>query len=304
MNTEFYQKLIQIIPEEAIKLEEPMKDHTTFQVGGPAEYYIEVELERSLIELLPLIQEYGMDYFILGNGSNLLVSDQGYRGVIICLKSSAVQMKVTETTITVWAGTLLSTVANEATRNQLTGMEFAAGIPGTIGGAVVMNAGAYDGEMKDIVSSVRILNKQGKIITLTVGELAFGYRTSILKLMPVVVLEVTLTLEAGNRDDIITKMKEFTEMRKAKQPLMLPNAGSTFKRPTGYYAGKLIMEAGLSGYRMGGACVSPIHCGFLVNDRQATASDLYGLMQHVIATVQECHAITLEPEVVCLGTFQ
>ncbi len=303
MNQTIYNQLKTIIPEHCIRIDESMALHTTFQVGGPADFYVVIEEVCMLEVLLPFLKEHEIPYEIIGHGSNLLISDHGYRGVILSLQGKLEQIEVIGNQLVVPGGVLLGSVARKALELELTGFEFAAGIPGTIGGAVVMNAGAYGGEMKDTVISVTMVTKQGKKITLSREELSFGYRTSILKKIGCVVTTVTLELEQGNQLAITEKMQDFQNRRKEKQPLMFPSAGSTFKRPEGHFAGKLIMDAGLAGYRVGGACVSPMHCGFVVNDKKGTAKDIYGVIQHTTAQVKEQFDITLEMEVICLGEF-
>ncbi len=304
MNRIFYEQLIQVIPKELVACNESMKKHTTFQVGGCACYFIRIKNVTILLQVLDLVNKYEISYFIVGNGSNLLVSETGYQGAILQLQADEASIQIRRTRITVGAGNLLSAVANLALANSLSGMEFLAGIPGTIGGAVYMNAGAYGGEIKDIVISAKILNKHGKIITLTKEELVFDYRTSVLKNVSAILLEVTLELREGNVEIIQDTMKDFMNRRKEKQPLSFPSAGSTFKRPKDNFAGKLIMDSGLSGYRIGGVCVSTKHCGFIINDLQGTATDVYQLMQYVVRKVKEQQGIILEPEIIMLGEFK
>lgn len=304
MNQMFYEQLIQVIPEELVACNESMIRHTTFQVGGYAQYFIKIKEVATLPQVLSLIHKFEIPYFIVGNGSNLLVSDNGYQGAILQLQADETNVQIKGTRVTVGAGSLLSTVANLSLANSLSGMEVLAGIPGTIGGAVYMNAGAYGGEIKDILTTAKISNHQGEITTLTKEELAFGYRTSILKSISAVLLEVTLELKEGNAGIISDAMKDYANRRKEKQPLEFPSAGSTFKRPKDNFAGKLIMDSGLSGYRIGGVSVSRKHNGFLINDMQGTATDVYQLMQYVIKTVKEQQGVTLEPEIIMLGEFK
>lgn len=304
MNQIFYEKLIQVIPKEFVLLNESMKKHTTFQVGGLATYFIKVKDVLVLSNILDLLKNYKIPYFVLGNGSNLLVSDSGYNGAILQLQTDENSIRINETVITATAGSMLSTVANSALANSLSGMEFAAGIPGTVGGAVYMNAGAYGGEMKDVVVSAKILNEQGEIVTRTNEELSFGYRTSILKKSSDILLEITLELLKGNQTVTSNTMKDYTNRRKETQPLNFPSGGSTFKRPKGHFTGKLIMDSGLSGYRIGGVCVSSKHCGFLINDKQGTATDVYELIEYVRKSVKMKYSIELEPEIIMLGEFK
>ncbi len=286
-----------------VRLHEPMKKHTTFRIGGPADYYLCPHSTEELQKILQICRENNIDFFILGNGSNLLVSDKGYRGAVIQLWKNFSDIMVEETAVTVKAGALLSKVAAEALEEGLTGMEFASGIPGTIGGAVVMNAGAYGGEMKDIIKEVTVLTKKGEILTLSKEEMKFGYRTSAVKEKGYVVISVVLQLEKGDKEEIRKVMDDLKERRVTKQPLDMPSAGSTFKRPEGYFAGKLIMDAGLRGFSVGGAQISEKHCGFVVNKGNATAADVLGLIGEVQKRVQEQFGVVLEPEVKFLGEF-
>lgn len=298
-----YDYMKTVIPKERILFHEPMSRHTTFRVGGEAECLIMVHREAELAKLVRYLHQIEEEYFILGNGSNLLVGDKGYRGVVLKLDGPMEEIKTEGTLVRAGAGALLSTVAAKAKDRNLSGMEFAAGIPGSIGGAVVMNAGAYGGEMKQIVVSVRGMDKEGEILTLDNETMEFGYRRSAVRNRPIVVLEVTLRLTEGRREEIGAKMEELAGLRRSKQPLEYPSAGSTFKRPEGYYAGKLIMDAGMRGYRIGGAQVSEKHCGFIVNTGSATAADIRELIEEVQERVQEKFHVTLEPEVVFLGDF-
>lgn len=303
MNASMYDYIKTIIPGERIRFHEPMNQHTTFRVGGEAECFITIQHEEELAKLIPYLNQIEQNYFILGNGSNLLVGDKGYRGMILKLDGPMEQIRTDGTRITAKAGAPLSRVAVTAKENGLTGLEFAAGIPGTIGGGVVMNAGAFDGEMKQVVEAVRVIDKEGEITTLDNDTMEFGYRTSIIKNRPFIVLEVVLRLVEGDPDQIGAKMEELAGLRKSKQPLEYASAGSTFKRPEGYYAGKLIMDAGMRGYRIGGAQVSDKHCGFIVNTGKATAADIKEVIEEVQERVKERFHVSLEPEVVFLGDF-
>lgn len=298
-----YEYMKTIVPEERILFHQPMKEYTTFRVGGEAECLVLIQQEEELAKLIPYLNQIEQDYFILGNGSNLLVGDKGYRGIILKFDGPMEQIAVEGTHITAKAGALLSKVAVAAKDNSLTGLEFAAGIPGSIGGGVVMNAGAYDGEMKQVVESVTVMDGDGQITVLDNDTMEFGYRTSIIKSRPYIVLEVALQLEEGNREQIGARMEELTNLRRSKQPLEYPSAGSTFKRPDGYYAGKLIMDAGLRGYRIGGAQVADKHCGFVINAGGATAADIREVIEEVQERVRERFHVFLEPEVVFLGDF-
>lgn len=303
MNEAVKQKFCQVLGKEQVLFEEPMKSHTTFRIGGPAEVFIMPKSVKQVQMAVKICQEEQIPYFILGNGSNLLVSDRGYRGVIIQMDRNMGEIQVEGTEIQAAAGALLSSIAVAARRESLTGFEFAGGIPGTLGGAVVMNAGAYGGEMKDVLKEVTVMDGDGKIFTLPASELEMGYRTSIIKTAGYLVLSARITLSRGKEEDIKARTRELSEMRTQKQPLDYPSTGSTFKRPEGYFAGKLIMDSGLRGYSVGGAMVSEKHCGFVINKGNATAEDVVSLMKHVTEVVQEKYGVTLEPEVKFLGEF-
>ena len=303
INSAILQYISSVVPKENIYENEPMKTRTTFRVGGEAKLLVEISSADELTKLIPYLIRMGEPYYVKGNGSNLLVGDKGYNGVILEIASKMNSIKVEGTKITASAGVLMSQIAKAALENSLTGFEFASGIPGTIGGGVVMNAGAYDGELKDVVTLVTVCDPDGEIYTLDNKDMEFGYRTSAIKKRPFTVLEVTIELSSGNHDDIQNKMSELNEKRRTKQPLEYPSAGSTFKRPTGYFAGKLIMDAGLRGFSIGGAAVSEKHCGFVINKGGATAADVYEVIVEVQERVKEKFDVILEPEIVFLGTF-
>lgn len=303
MNTALYEFLRSQVPEECIKKDEPMGKHTTFRVGGNADFFVEIGSDRELANIIKYLKQTDHSYFILGNGSNLLVGDKGYEGVILHLGDRFARIQVENETVTAQAGALLSAVAKTAAKSGLTGLEFASGIPGTIGGAMVMNAGAYDGEMKQVVTQVTLMTEEGEILESDNETMEFGYRSSIVKYRPLIVLSAKLTLAKGDVTEIQKKMDDFGNRRRSKQPLEYPSAGSTFKRPEGYFAGKLIMDAGLRGYRIGGAQVSEKHCGFIINVGNATAADISELMDEVTEKVEEQFAVTLEPEVIRIGNF-
>lgn len=283
--------------------DEIMAKHTTFRIGGSADYYLCPHSRAELQKILEICKKENLPFFILGNGSNLLVSDKGYRGVIIQLWKNLSDIEVQGNCIKAQAGALLSKIAAEALGEGLAGMEFAAGIPGTLGGAVVMNAGAYGGEMKDILKEVKVLDADGKVCILTKEELKLGYRTSIVKEKGYIVLSAVIELKKGDKEAIRAKMEELKEARVSKQPLNMPSAGSTFKRPEGHFAGKLIMDANLRGFSVGGAQISEKHCGFVVNKGNATAKDVTDLMNEVQRRVKEQFGVELEPEVKFLGEF-
>ena len=298
-----YDYIKTIIPRERILFHEPMSKYTTFRVGGEAECILVVQNEDELARLIPYLNQIEQEYFILGNGSNLLVGDKGYRGMVVKFGEGMEQIQVEGTRMTVKAGALLSKVAMTAKQHSLTGLEFAAGIPGSIGGGIVMNAGAYEGEIKQVVESVRVMDRDGQILTWDNDTMEFGYRTSIIKNRPFIVVEVVLQLAEGDQEKIAAKMEELAVLRRSKQPLEYASAGSTFKRPEGYYAGKLIMDAGMRGYRIGGAQVSDKHCGFIVNTGKATAADIKEVIEEVQERVKERFHVMLEPEIVFLGDF-
>ena len=303
MNVNIKQRFQEILGDDRVLEAEPMSRHTTFRIGGPADLFLIPENADEIKKIIRICKEENVPYFILGNGSNLLVSDKGCRGVVIQLYRSFGQIIVEGSEIRAQAGALLSGIAAAARDESLTGFEFAGGIPGTLGGAVVMNAGAYGGEMKDILKEVTVLTPGGEILTLQADELHMGYRTSVVKEAGYIVLEAVISLEKGDQKAIRSRMQELAAMRSSKQPLSYPSAGSTFKRPEGYFAGKLIMDSGLRGYQVGGAQVSEKHCGFVINAGNATAKDVTTLMADVQRIVMEKFGVKLEPEVKLLGEF-
>lgn len=303
MNKKFYESLLQVLDKKQIKVDEPMKNHVTFRVGGPADFFVMPENGEELERVLKQCAKHEMPYYIIGNGSNLLVSDQGYRGVVIQLFRQLSHIQCEGNVIRAQAGALLSAVANRALEEGLTGFEFAAGIPGTLGGACVMNAGAYGGEMKDVLKTVTVLTREGEFRTLEKNELELGYRTSIIAKRDYIVLEAQIELQEGNPEQIKEVMDDLKERRITKQPLEYPSAGSTFKRPEGYFAGKLIQDTGLQGFQVGGAQVSEKHCGFVINKDQATAADIAELIRQVQDRVEEKFGVRLETEVKRLGEF-
>lgn len=296
-----YEFLESNVPKEDILRKEPMCKHTTFRIGGEAACFIRISTQEQLIRLIPYFNQVGIEYFVLGNGSNLLVSDHGYSGVILQINDKFNKIDVEGTVMKVQSGALLSQTARCALDHGLAGLEFASGIPGTIGGGVVMNAGAYDGEMKQVVKSVKVLSGDGEILDLDNSTMEFGYRTSIIKNRRFTVLEVTLQLKEGNREEILKKTEELSARRRSKQPLEFYSAGSTFKRPEGFFAGKLIMDAGLRGYSIGGAKVSEKHCGFVVNTGKATATDVADVIAEVQDRVKDKFGVFLEKEIIYLG---
>lgn len=286
---------------DSVCTDELMSRHTTFRIGGPASVFVTPKSEKDLVTAIEICRSQGAPYFILGNGSNLLVSDQGYDGVVVHIGSDLRDISVEGTEITAKTGAMLSQVAHAALAHGLTGMEFAAGLPGSLGGACMMNAGAYGGEMSQILVGVRALDDKGQIVELAADQLELGYRHSIMMEKQYVVLGARIHLEKGNPEKIQAQMDDLKEKRIAKQPLEYPSAGSTFKRPEGAFAGKLIMDAGLRGFRIGDAMVSEKHCGFVVNAGKATAEDVCGVISHVQQVVMEKYGKELEPEIRFLG---
>lgn len=303
MKQEIITRLEQILTKDRIRQNEPMKNHTTFRVGGPADIFLTPSAEE-LPAVLSVCGEEQVPVTVIGNGSNLLVGDQGIRGVVICIGSGMRGIRVDGEKIFLEAGVTLAAAAKQAAKAGLTGLEFASGIPGTFGGAVVMNAGAYGGEMKDVIVSVRVISEDGEILTLSKEELDLSYRHSVIPERGYLVIDGELLLTREKDPDQITeRMEELKKKRIEKQPLEYPSAGSTFKRPEGYFAGKLIMDAGLRGFSVGGAAVSEKHCGFVINKGNATAADICALMDEVTRIVKEKYAVTLEPEVKKVGEF-
>lgn len=303
MENKIYDMLAEIVGEEQIRTDEPMKDHTTFRVGGAADFFVTPGTAEEVRALVGMCRAEGIDCHIVGNGSNLLVSDRGVRGVVVQIAKNMRKIECEGETIRAQAGALLSEVAALALKEGAAGFEFAAGIPGTLGGACVMNAGAYGGEMKDVLHTVTVLTPEGEFRVLKEDELELGYRTSVIAKEGYIVLEAELHLRQGNKEEIRARMEELRDRRISKQPLEFPSAGSTFKRPEGYFAGKLIQDAGLRGYTFGGAQVSEKHCGFVINREGATAAEVAELMRRVADKVEEQFGVRLEPEVKRLGEF-
>ena len=298
----FYDKITTALPELQVLKDEPMSRHTTFRIGGPADYFVCPDREQ-IAEVLAVAKKCGMAITVIGNGSNLLVGDKGIRGLVVEIGSAMNQIMVDKNHITAGAGALLSQVAAKAAAAELGGMEFAAGIPGSVGGAVTMNAGAYGGEMKDILRTVTVLTPEGELKTLDVSEMDLSYRHSCVPEQQYIVLEAEIELGYKPEKEIRAQMEELRNKRIEKQPLEYPSAGSTFKRPEGYFAGKLIMDAGLRGYRVGDAQVSEKHCGFVINRKNASAQEVRQLMQDVQDKVKAQFGVMLEPEVKMLGEF-
>ena len=298
---EFCHKLKNVITKGTVLTEEPMSRHTSFQIGGPAEIFVQPATGDEVRQAICLAKEEQIPFFVVGNGSNLLVSDDGFRGMIVQIGRNLQEISVEDNVIYAQAGALLSRVARTALEHGLTGMEFAAGIPGSLGGAVAMNAGAYGGEMKDILTDVEVLTPDGEIKTLSLEELDLSYRHSCIFDEDYIVLSVHLQLEQGDKTVIRNRMDELARARREKQPLEYPSAGSTFKRPAGYFAGALIQDAGLKGYTVGGAQVSEKHSGFVVNRGGATAEEVLFLIKQVQKKVKSRFGVTMEPEVRMVG---
>ena len=302
MNREFYDKLIEIVSQEVVFTDEPMSKHTTFRIGGNADVLVMPKVS-DVPQIVALAKEYEVPVTIIGNGSNLLVGDKGIRGLVISFAKPAEEIALDGCRMTIGAGTLLSKAAAEAAKHSLGGLEFAAGIPGSLGGAIVMNAGAYGGEMKDVVVSVKVLTPNGEIKELSAEEMDFSYRHSCVPEKDYIVLAATVELIPREEELIREAMADYKNRRVDKQPLEYPSAGSTFKRPEGYFAGKLIQDAGLRGYTVGGAQVSEKHCGFVINKGEATAEDVCTLINNVRDIVYDKFKVEMEPEVKMIGEF-
>lgn len=312
MYNDLKHELEEILQEGMLKEAEPMRLHTTFRIGGPARFYAIPKTEEELTALIKLCNQKEIPFFILGNGSNLLVGDYGFDGVVIEVKEHFSYMKFQDVeteengksvSVTAGAGIMLVKLAREVANQSLQGFEFAAGIPGTLGGAVAMNAGAYGGEIKDHIVRAKVLTKEGDVLELTKEELELGYRRSIVTKKDYIVLEAEFEFTHGDKETILETIKDFNGRRRDKQPLEYPSAGSTFKRPEGYFAGKLIQDAGLRGFRIGDLMVSEKHCGFVVNVGNGTAAQAKELIEKVTETVEAQFGVTLEPEVRMIGEF-
>lgn len=295
-----YEDLASVLTQEEILLDEPMKNHTWFEIGGTADVLVMPNSVDKLVQIIEYVRKKDIPTFLIGNGSNLLVKDGGIRGIVI--KTDKINgIRVSEDTIIAECGALLEDISKTALESSLTGFEFACGIPGTLGGAVFMNAGAYDGEMSFVLESVRVMTKDLQIITLKKENLEMGYRTSVIKTENFVVLDAVIKLSPGRTEDIKEKIDDLTHRREERQPLEFPSAGSTFKRPTGYYAGKLIQDAGLKGYQIGGAQVSEKHSGFVINKDHAEAKDVLNLISYIQSTVMDKFNVELCTEVLIVG---
>jgi UDP-N-acetylmuramate dehydrogenase len=301
VNKKFLSKLYDVLDEEQVLLDEPMKYHTTFKIGGPADYLLLPSSVEQARQVFKLVKAYEMPLTVLGNGSNVLVLDKGIRGAVVKFDEQMAYLRRDGEKISAGSGALLKSLSEFAAENVLTGLEFAIGIPGSVGGAVFMNAGAYDGDMGGVVSAVTAVDLDGNIIKYAASDAAFGYRHSIFQENKQIVCEVEFSLKQGEKAAIYEKMADFTSRRESKQPLEMPSAGSTFKRPQGYFAGTLIEKTGLKGLTVGGAQVSEKHAGFVVNTGSATAADVLNLIKEVQRRVYEAHGVNLQPEVRIVG---
>lgn len=301
MNDELINRLSQIVGDDRIKYEEPMKNHTTFRIGGPAQVYVTPESAEQIQEVVSLCREVDEPLYVIGNGSNILVNDDGIRGVVMALFTQYADYKIEDNMISAQSGISLIRLSALAAEAGLSGLEFASGIPGSLGGGIYMNAGAYGGQMADVVSEVTVLDSDGKVRTLSGSDLGFGYRKSAIQDGSMIVLQAVLKLEYGDRESIRLRINELAESRRQKQPLEYPSAGSTFKRPEGYFAGKLIADAGLKGCSVGGAQVSEKHAGFVINKGGATAKDVIELTDYIRDKIYRENNVTLELEVKKFG---
>ena len=307
MDLAFYRNLTEIVPTACVKTDEPLKNHTSIRLGGPAEYFVVPENADQLRRLLFLTTESDVPCYILGNGTNVIFSDKGYKGVVVKMGPGQDLISILAdpaeeyATIRCGAGASLAKVAMQAAEAGFAGMEFAAGIPGTVGGAVLMNAGAYGGEMQDVIQDVLVINSYGRYENYMVKQLRMGYRSCILQEDNNVIVGATLRLPRGDREEILAKIRDLNARRREKQPLEYPSAGSTFKRPEGYYAGKLIEDAGLKGYRVGDMMISEKHAGFMINAGEGTTRDAVQLIMDVQDKVEEMFGVFLEPEVRVVG---
>ena len=301
MKQKMYEAFCNAVGEKQVLREEPMKYHTTFRTGGPADYFIKPKNGEEISQIISICKEFNLPYYVIGNGSNLLVSDDGFRGAVIRIGKEMSDIRFEGNQVTAGAGVSLAFLAMEVSKKGLTGFEFATGIPGALGGAVTMNAGAYGGEMAQILQSALVLDQDGRIHNLSLEELALGYRTSVIQKENYIVLEAKMELKPGDQNEINNRCAELKKAREEKQPLEYASAGSTFKRPEGYFAGKLIMDAGLRGSSVGDAQISEKHCGFLINRGEASAKDIVELMKQVREKVYNQFGVMLEPEVRLLG---
>ena len=301
MSRLFADALINAVGEDKLLFDEPLAHHTTFRTGGPAAYYAMPSSAVEIADLIKVCRDHGTGYYILGNGSNVLASDDGYDGLVIEIGRNMSEIRVEDDIIYAQAGAMLSAAAAAAAAASLAGLEFASGIPGSVGGAVFMNAGAYGGEIKDVLKTADVLTSDGRVITLEADELDLSYRHSCVEEKGYTVISAAFAGRRGDKEEIMALMKDLNGRRRDKQPLEYPSAGSTFKRPEGHYAGALIEECGLKGASVGGAQVSTKHAGFVINTGGATSADIIGLISHIKDTVYRETGVMLEPEVRMLG---
>ncbi len=304
MDHKIYQFLIEIVNQQQILINEPMKNHTSFKIGGPADFLALPKSVEQIQSIVKLCKNEKIPLFILGNGTDLLVRDKGIRGIVLKIAKNFDSVEIigeTKEKVVAQSGVSLSALAKILLRNELSGFEFASGIPGTLGGAVTMNAGAYGGEMKDVLRSMEVMDQEGNIFTLEGKEMELGYRKSAVQERNLIALIATMEFKKGNYDKIKKRMRDLDQMRKTKQPIQWPSAGSTFKRPEGYFAGKLIQDAGLKGFSMGRAQVSDLHSGFVINKGGATAKEVIALIRHIQTTVKEKLGVDLQTEVKIIG---
>lgn len=298
---EIYNLLSQIIDEKSIYIDEPMNKHISFKVGGPADILVRPRTEEEISNIFKLVNKFEIPFLVKGNGSNILIKDGGFRGLVIEISDNFSNFEIRGTEVEIQSGALLSVIGRAVMNESLTGFEFASGIPGTLGGALAMNAGAYGGEMKNIVKTVRLMDEEGQVVEFTNEDMNFGYRHSRLSDERWIAISAVISLEKGDKAEIKAKMEDLALQRRTKQPLEYPSAGSTFKRPIGYFAGKLIQDSDLKGVSVGGAQVSSKHSGFVINYNKASAKDIVDLIEHVKLTVFECQGVHLEEEVKILG---
>lgn len=296
-----YQELLKVLPAEIIKFNEPMREHTSFKIGGPVDLMVLPQNTEEVIKAAVWCRRNDVPLFIFGLGSNLLVREKGIRGVAVKIGHGLDKVVINGHEITAEAGISLADLSLTAAENGLRGLEFAEGIPGSLGGAVVMNAGAYQGEMKNIVAEVTVIDAEGNLKSLSNRELNFGYRRTILQNSPLILISVLLQLEPGHREDIKNRMAGFRQQRQQKQPLELPSAGSVFRRPEGFYVGPMLEQLGLKGFTIGGAQVSEKHAGFIVNIGNATADDVLKLIIHIQGLVKQKFDIDLQTEILVAG---
>ena len=301
MENKIYNEFLKILDANQILLNEPMKNHTSFKVGGPVDIMVLPKNADEIKNILKLIKTVRIPFYIMGNGSNLLVRDKGIRGCVIKIGKNMSNIEIKGERVKAQTGILLSRLSKVLLRNELSGFEFASGIPGSLGGAVTMNAGAYGGEMKDVLESIEVIDNEGNISQLVGEEMKLGYRTSAIQGKDIIALSATMNFTKGNYQDIKTKIEDLDYRRKTKQPLEWPSAGSTFRRPHGYFAGKLIQDAGLRGFSMGRAQVSDLHCGFVINKGDATAEDIITLIRYIQKKVKDKFGVDLETEVKIIG---